>query len=128
MQNCRDSLFESQRMWALKFARDRNDSRTGEIARRNSLGDWHHDIAGGRLASARTIIRSHLVGHSGVYRSLVCGAVVFVALKVSTNSRYLRSRRLTSFKIGDENEYTSASTEIGERSLREEEQQRGCDW
>jgi len=51
------------------------------------LGDWHHDIAGGRFASTRTIIRSHVVGHSGVYRSLVRGAVVFVALTVSTNSR-----------------------------------------
>src|SRR5215813_9522036 len=87
MQNCRDSLFESQRMWALKFARDRNDSRTGEIAHRNSLGDWHHDIAGGCLASTRTIIRSHVVGHSGIYRSLVCRAVLFVALTVSAPTR-----------------------------------------
>ena len=70
-----------------KFARDRNDSRIGKIAHRNSLGDWHHDIAGRRLASTGTIIRSHVVGHSSVYRSLVCGAVVFVALTISTNSQ-----------------------------------------
>ena len=80
----RDSVFESRWTWALKFARDRNDSRFGKTIRRNSLGDWHHYIAGRRLASTRTIIRSHVVGHSGVYRSLVCGAAVFVALNVST--------------------------------------------
>src|SRR5262249_4618616 len=70
-----------------KFARDGNDSRPGEIVYRNSLGDWHHDIAVGRLASTRTIIRSHVVGHTGVSRSLVCGADVFVHLAASTSSR-----------------------------------------
>lgn len=61
-------------------ARRRDDSRFGEIVHRNSLGGWHHDIARERLASTGTIIRSHVVGHSGVYRNLVCGASVFVAL------------------------------------------------
>ena len=49
------------------------------------MGGWHNDIAGERLASARTIIRSDVVGHSGVYRNLVCGASVFIALTARTN-------------------------------------------
>lgn len=67
--------------WALKLReRKKNDSRFGEIVHRNSFDGWHYDIAGERLASARTIIRSHVVGNNGVYRNLVCGASVFVAL------------------------------------------------
>ena len=89
-----------------------NDSLSGKIAHRNSCGDWHYDTASERLASTRTIIRLYVVGHSGVYRSLVCGAVVFVALTVSTNSRYLRIRGLTKFKIGDEDEFTSSSIKV----------------